>query len=76
MLKHLEAVGFDGAPRFLGVDDRGREILSYIPGEVAGRPRPPWIADEDRMISLARLVRAYADAAAGQAAGRYLRAVG
>jgi len=76
LLKHLEAVGFDGAPRFLGVDDRGREILSYIPGEVAGRPRPPWIADEDRMISLARLVRAYDDAAAGQAAGRYLRAVG
>ena len=30
LLDHLERVGFDGAPRFLGVDDRGREILSYI----------------------------------------------
>jgi Phosphotransferase enzyme family len=64
LLKHLEAVGFDGAPRFLGVDDRGREILTFIEGEVALRPRPPWIADEDRMVSLARLVRAYDDAAA------------
>ncbi|MDO8108370.1 hypothetical protein Q6348_14320 [Isoptericola sp. b441] len=24
MLRHLEAVGFDGAPRFLGVGARGR----------------------------------------------------
>jgi hypothetical protein len=64
LLKHLEAVGFDGAPWFLGIDERGREILSYIEGEVAWRPRPPWIADEDRLVSVARLVRAYDDAAA------------
>jgi hypothetical protein len=24
LLRHLEDVGFDGAPRFLGVDDQGR----------------------------------------------------
>src|SRR5918996_265461 len=30
LLDHLERVGFDGAPRFLGLDDRGREMLSYI----------------------------------------------
>jgi hypothetical protein len=65
LLEHLEAVGFDGAPRFLGIDDRGREILTYIEGEVAGRPRPPWIADEDRAVSVARLVRRYDDATAG-----------
>jgi hypothetical protein len=63
LLKHLETVGFAGAPRFLGIDDQGREILTYVEGEVAGRPRPPWIADEDRMISVATLVRAYDDAA-------------
>ena len=28
LLDHLERVGFDGAPRFLGLDDRGREMLS------------------------------------------------
>ncbi|HEY6479833.1 MAG TPA: phosphotransferase [Streptosporangiaceae bacterium] len=64
LLRHLEAAGFSGAPRFLGIDGAGREVLSYIEGEVAGRPRPPWIADEDRMVSVARLVRAYDDAAA------------
>ena len=64
LLTHLEAVGFAGAPRFLGIDGSGREVLSYIDGEVAGRPRPPWIADETRLASVGRLVRAYDDAAA------------
>src|ERR1700761_2177353 len=63
LLTHLEQVGFDGAPRFLGIDSKGREVLTFVPGEVAGRPRPPWIADEERLTSVARLVRAYDDAA-------------
>ena len=65
VLLHLESVGFEGAPRFLGIDSAGRHALTYIEGEVAGRPRPDWIADEDRMISVARLVRAYHDAVEG-----------
>jgi hypothetical protein len=64
LLTHLESAGFEGAPRFLGIDGSGREVLTYIDGEVAGRPRPPWIADEARLVSVARLVRAYDDAAA------------
>lgn len=63
LLRHLEAVGFPGAPRFLGIDPAGREVLTYVEGEVAGRPRPDWIADEDRLVSVARLVRGYDDAA-------------
>jgi len=64
LLAHLESAGFEGAPRFLGIDGSGREVLSYIDGGVAGRPRPPWIADETRLASVGRLVRAYDDAAA------------
>ncbi|HEY5016934.1 MAG TPA: phosphotransferase [Streptosporangiaceae bacterium] len=64
LLAHLESAGFEGAPRFLGIDGAGREVLSYLHGEVAGRPRPPWIADESRLASVGRLVRAYDDAAA------------
>jgi len=63
LLAHLESAGFEGAPRFLGIDSSGREVLSYIDGEVAGRPRPPWIADETRLASVGRLARAYDDAA-------------
>jgi hypothetical protein len=65
VLLHLEKVGFEGAPRFLGIDSAGRQALTYVEGEVAGRPRPPWIADEERMLSVARLLRAYDDAVEG-----------
>ena len=64
LLTHLESAGFAGAPRFLGIDGSGREVLSYVDGEVAGQPRPPWIANETRLASVGRLVRAYDDAAA------------
>jgi hypothetical protein len=30
VLRHLEAVGFDGAPRLLGIDEQAREILSLF----------------------------------------------
>jgi hypothetical protein len=65
VLLYLEKAGFDGAPRFLGVDSAGRQALTYIEGEVAGRPRPSWIADEERAMSVARLVRGYHDAVEG-----------
>lgn len=65
VLDHLETAGFDGAPRFLGVDEQGREVLTYVEGEVADRPLPAWVADEDRLVSLARLLRRHDDAATG-----------
>ena len=33
LLVHLEKSGFDAAPRFLGIDNKGREILSYLEGD-------------------------------------------
>ncbi len=33
VLRHLEAAGFDGAPRLLGIDEHGREVLTYIDGK-------------------------------------------
>ncbi|MEO3872156.1 phosphotransferase [Nonomuraea sp. B12E4] len=65
LLRHLEEVGFAGAPRLLGIDAAGREVLTFVSGEVAGRPRPGWIADEERLASVGRLVRDYDDAVAG-----------
>ena len=42
LLQHLERVGFDGAPRYLGQDDAGREVLSYVEGEAAAKdPHEP-----------------------------------
>ena len=64
VLRHLESVGFEGAPRFLGLDDRGREVLTFVEGEVAGRPWPSWVGDDDRAVSVAHLLRRLDDALA------------
>ena len=40
LLRHFETVGFDGAPRALGVDERGREVLSFVEGAPGARAVP------------------------------------
>jgi hypothetical protein len=40
LLRHLASKGFAGAPRPLGIDDRGREILTFLDGETVGSARP------------------------------------
>ncbi len=62
LLGQLEEADVDCVPRFLGIDEQGREILSWIEGEVAGRPWPDWVADPERATSVARLLRRLDDA--------------
>jgi hypothetical protein len=64
LLRHLEAVGFDGAPRFLGIDGRGREMLSFVEGETM--PPDVWgFRDDDVLVAIGRLLRHYHDAVSG-----------
>lgn len=57
LLRHLEASGFDAAPRVLGIDERGREILTYTEGGEA-----TW--SDEELHAVGRLVRRYHDAVA------------
>lgn len=63
-LRHLERVGFEGAPRVLGRDERGRSVLSWMPGDVAVPPYPAWAASEDLLVSVADLQRRMHEASA------------
>jgi hypothetical protein len=65
LLRHLEQVGFPGAPRLLGTDDRAREVLGYIEGEVAVLPYPGWALTDEALAGVAGLLRGYHDAVAG-----------
>lgn len=56
-LDHLHRVGFAAAPRFLGRDGRGRDVLSYLEGDVPGDPLPAWAASDELLVSVAMLVR-------------------
>lgn len=59
LLDHLERVGFDGAPRYLGVDNRGREVLSYVPGRAVLKPYASWAFGDAALVSVAYLLRDY-----------------
>lgn len=59
LLRHLERVGFDGAPRLLGTDDQGREVLSFVAGEAATPPYPAWARSDTALASVADLLRRY-----------------
>jgi hypothetical protein len=64
-LRHLESVGFAGAPRYLGRDAQGRDVLDFIAGDVAGDPPEPWAAADDVLPGVGRLLRSLHDASAG-----------
>ena len=64
-LDHLTQVGFDGSPRYLGRDDAGRDVLTYLEGDVPGDPPEPWAADEALLASVGVLVRRLHEASAG-----------
>jgi aminoglycoside phosphotransferase (APT) family kinase protein len=62
LLRHLEDLGFEGAPRVVGsgFDEKGREILTYVEGEVV-HPAP-W--SDHAIIALGRMLRQLHDATA------------
>src|SRR4051794_11136049 len=66
LLRHLEAAGFDGAPRALGFDDHGREMLTYLSGETIGdrTPWPGWASADSMLAQVGRWLRRLHDATA------------
>ncbi|WP_344939948.1 aminoglycoside phosphotransferase family protein [Sphaerisporangium flaviroseum] len=64
-LAHLHTAGFSEAPVPLGLDDQGREVLSFVPGDVPRDPLPSDTAGEAVLVELARLIRRLHDAAQG-----------
>jgi hypothetical protein len=68
LLEHFASVGFDRAPRVLGIDDRGREALAYVDGQV-GTFDPQALDEQFTTVSVCRRIgswlRAMHDAQAG-----------
>ncbi|WP_199548219.1 phosphotransferase family protein [Streptomyces sp. N35] len=66
LLALLENHGWSGAPRFLGRDEQGREILSHIDGEAAWSPDRRRAAGSDAsLVRVAGLVREFHDLTSG-----------
>jgi hypothetical protein len=62
LLTLLEEKGFKYSPRFLGIDEQGREILSFIDGVV---PHGDINLTEENIIQGAKVLRQFHDATAG-----------
>jgi hypothetical protein len=69
-LRHLSSVGFRGAPRHLGRDPQGRDVLDHLDGDVPGDPPEPWAADDGLLASVGVLLRDLHTASAGYAVDR------
>ena len=65
LLCHLEGQGFEGAPRFLGVDQQGHEVLTFIEGEMGHYPLPDYMWSDGALVEVAQLLRKYHEALAG-----------
>lgn len=64
VLSHLDARGFSGAPRPLGVDGEGREILSFIAGRVVDPDHLELIGSDEALALVAGTIRSFHDAVA------------
>ena len=61
LLTHVRRAGFTGAPRPLGRDDQGRQVLEYVPGPMAmDQPQ----LDEAGLHRVGQLIRSLHDASA------------
>ncbi|RFB11441.1 aminoglycoside phosphotransferase [Bacillus sp. HNG] len=62
LLQHLESKGFDFAPKFLGIDEKNREILSFIEGEAGNYPLKKYMLSNDVLKEIVKMLRLYHDA--------------
>lgn len=62
LLRILQDNGIDEVPQPFGIDDQGRELLSFIPGTVANYPLPSWVWSDAILFEASSLLRRMHDA--------------
>jgi Ser/Thr protein kinase RdoA (MazF antagonist) len=65
LLAHLHEVGFHAAPRPLGLDDQGREVLEFAAGATVWPDRFAEVEPEACLARVGRMIREFHDAVAG-----------
>jgi len=66
LLRYLEQANVDGVPRALGFDERGRQMLTYMPGEIIGDSVawPAWVYADSTLVQVGQWIRRIHDATA------------
>lgn len=67
LLELFERRGWAGAPRFLGHDEQGREVLTFLDGHAAwAQDQPPAVSSPASLARVAELVREFHDLRRGR----------
>ena len=64
LLRHLETRDYASAPRVLGIDDRAREILTFVPGRVVWPDEFALVQSDSGLAEVVSTIRSYHDAVA------------
>src|SRR5262249_38878034 len=66
LLRHLESADVDGVPRARGFDEQGRQMLTYLPGEVIGDSVawPAWVYADSTLVQVGQWMRRIHDVTA------------
>lgn len=61
LLRHVRERGFELGPEPAGLDEQGREVLSYIPGQTVGDSIPwgSWVWDDALLVEVGRATAQY-----------------
>jgi hypothetical protein len=65
LLRHLRSAGVTTVPGVHGIDDRNREVLDYVEGDVPQYPMPDWVWSDAVLIDAAGALRRIHDATVG-----------
>ncbi|MCB0202854.1 MAG: phosphotransferase, partial [Anaerolineae bacterium] len=62
LLEHLRSQGITFVPKPLGIDEEGREVLTYLPGAVGGSPLAGSQRSDAVLVQAATMLRTLHDA--------------
>lgn len=65
LLRHVRERGVTALPEPLGMDEEGREVLTFLPGVVPAYPMPGFVRTDGTLEAAGRLLRAVHDATEG-----------
>ena len=65
LLDYLVTHRFDYAPRPMGLDEQGREMLEFLPGASGHRPWPDVLKGDSGLLQAAGMLRRYHEVVAG-----------
>ena len=65
LLRHLRESGFIAAPKVVGIDPKGREIMRYIEGEICSDADPRLLWTDGTLVAAGRMLRSFHDAQRG-----------